>query len=59
MTRNSYDKKTRTPVEMRFRLDAEDAADIAAIARTSGLATSTFIRTLVKNYLNKTYGRTV
>ncbi len=55
--RNANDKHKFIPVEIRIRLDPEDASDLAAIAKISGLATATFCRTILKNYLNRTYAK--
>jgi hypothetical protein len=49
----------RSPhVEVRVLLPAEAHQDIAAMARTTGLATSQYIRTLVMTHIAKTYANT-
>lgn len=49
-------KTIRRPhVEIRVMLPAEAAADIAAMAKVTGLATSTYVRSLVMTHVAKTY----
>lgn len=49
----------RSPhVEIRVLLPADAAADIASMAKITGLATSQYVRTLVMTHIAKTYSTT-
>lgn len=58
MTGRTSNAARRPHVEIRVILPAEAAADIAAMAKITGLATSQYVRTLVMTHIAKIHATT-